>query len=214
MTALFTVDFENNKLFDTAKGFDIVANWGGTIEVSTDSDYEGTYGCKFTVASSQTNQRACGMKKIPYVSRLRQSFRLHPNAITLANGQSIRIARNYHDDTTMVIYQIRLFYVTGSGYCIAIGIADNTGLITSNSGNTSLPTQNGFNLIETDWIAGSPGSFQLWINGTNITTLTATNNNLRINYPCIGTTWCSDTAASGSYFIDYWRANNDGTLIG
>lgn len=208
------VDFGNGLLYDKQKGFDIIANWGGTIEVSADAKYQGNYGCKFTVANNQAAQRACGIKNVPYVSRFRQAFYLHPHGISLADTKYIKIARNYHSDSLQMKYQIHLYYAAATGYNIQIGMSDNTGVITSNSGYYPLSNQNDWNLIETDWQAGSPGHFQLWLNGVNQETLTQTNDLVRILYPTLGTVYCTDFGAAGSYYIDYWRANDTGTLIG
>jgi hypothetical protein len=217
MTTLFTVDFENNKLFDTAKGFDIVACWGGTIEVNAASKYEGTYGIEVTpLQGAGQYQRAGGAKRVTHLTRIRQAFYLHPHGVSIANDYSIKLARDYHRDASMMIYQVHLYYLTASGYYIYAGVANNTGGITSNSSNYLLPTQNGWNLIEFNWTAGNPGNFQLWIDGVskwNNTTIV--NDELTVNYPALGMLACSSTAAvSGSIYLDYWRANDNGDLIG
>ena len=213
MTALFTVDFENNKLYDPgAKGFDFIACSGGTMEVTAGSKYEGTYGCEI---SPLVNYRCAGAKRVNSLTRFRQAFYFHPHGITIPTTKYFTLAREYHNDTTIVIYTIYLVYTTALGYQIEIGIADNTGLLTTYSADYVLPSQNDWNLIETDWYAGAGGTgfFSLWIDGTFKRTLNATNDALRIMYPSIGGYYASGTI-SGSYYMDYWRANDTGDVIG
>lgn len=215
MTTLWTpVDFENNKLYDHEKGFDLLASWGGTIEVAGAAAKQGSYGCKFTPASSQTVQHACGAKLVRHVPRIRQAVYIHPNAISMPSSSYIRIARNYHSDETNQHYNLCLYYDATTHYCIQANMGDNSGTIAYGSSYFPLDQQNDWNLLEWDWYIGSPGQLRLWINGSLVWTRTATNYQNIVNYPSIGTCRASSVTFSGSYYLDYWRANDDGTLIG
>jgi len=211
MTTLWTpVDFENNKLKDTVKGFDAVYNWGSTIEVAASAAYEGSYGCKITPSSSQTTQHACGVKRVPYVSRIRQAFYFHPNAMVMPEASYLRICRNYYSDETNIHYVCNIWYYAANGYRIQIGLGDNTGLITSNGVLTTLTNQANWNKIELDWESGSPGRLRLWVADSLKDTLNVTNNLIKILHPCLGTVRATSGAFSGSYLVDYWEANDAG----
>ena len=213
MSVLWTpVDFENNKLYDIgAKGFDYIGAWGGSMAVNAASKYEGTYGCEI---SPMVGWRILGAKRINNVSRFRQAFYLHPNAIAMSEDKYFVLGRDYHSDTTWRKYMILFRWTEAAGYQIQIGISDNTGGIVANSSIYALPTQAGWNLIEMEWISGSPGSFQLWLDGVSKGTINATNNLIRLVYPSLGSVVASGGTITGSFYIDNWRANDDGTEIG
>lgn len=212
MSNLFSVDFENNKLYDPgAKGFDVIFASGGTLEVTTGSKYAGSYGL---AVSPLVNYKLAGMKRVNHLTRFRQAFYLHPNAISIPTTRGVPFARNYHNDATDHIYSMTLGYTTGTGYWIECSLDVNSEGYYWSSSQFVLDNQTDWNLIETDWYANnSSGFFQIWINGTSKWTRSLVNGNLHINYPCIGAIIPTYTI-SGSFFIDNWRANDDGSEIG
>jgi hypothetical protein len=210
MTTLFSVDFENGNLFDLAKGFDVVSVNGGTLAVNTTSKYEGTYGLS---CSPINGYRSGGAKIIhdPASGKFRQRFYLNPNSISIGTGNYLCIGRNYHYDLSQQMYTILLTY-TGSSYAIEIGIADNTFSAVTWSSDYNIT--NAWHYIETYWQKGTPGSFQLWIDGVSKATITATNNLCWITTPGLGQLRSGSFSMSGSMYFDKWTANDDGTLIG
>lgn len=212
MTFLFKVDFENNNLFDYTHGFDSVVWKGGTIEVGTAFKYEGSYGC--SISPYQGNYSVMGLKRVNTLTRFRQAFYIHPNGIVIASGGSFCIFRNYHGDNSLMIQRLRLENNVSLGYCIVGSVYANSGGTDYSSSSFPLDNQTDWNLIETDWYADdASGFFKLWINGSLKWNRSVINGTLRTKYPGLGAFWPS-IAVSGSYFIDYWRANNDGSEIG
>lgn len=215
MTTLFSVDFENGKLFDpgpSGKGFDIVSVSGGTLEVKAGAAYEGSYGLE---AIPLSGYRAGGARIIhnPSSGKFRQAFWFDPNSITIPSGSYVQIGRNYHYDLSQQFYTILLGW-TGSNYIIEIGMADTTlSIVTFSSSHT---ITDAWHLIETYWQTGTPGSHQLWIDGVNEETITANNSNNWIITPGIGCNLRSSPSVSttGSVYFDKWRANDDGSQIG
>lgn len=211
MSNLFTVDFENNKLYDPlAKGFDFIACSGGTMEVTAASHYEGTYGCEITPLQSY---RLGGAKRVASLTRFRQAFYLHPHAVSIPTTRYIKIARNYHSDESNTIYGLFLKNISGT-YYIWGAVDSNTTAPEYESADYELDNQDDWNLIETDWYADDvAGFFKIWINGTAKWNRSVVNGNLRLMYPCLGAMYQA-YAISGSFYVDYWRANDDGSLIG
>lgn len=210
MTTLFNTTFEDGHLYQKpiTTGFHAVYIDGGTIEVNDASKYAGNYGCAI---SPVQYYKACGIQYGGSLAKLRQRFYIDPNSLTMTDTRSFVISRNYHDDASRVIFAINLRYAAPN-YQINFGMSDNTEAITTNSGNTTLPDQ--WNYIESYWQAGSPGSLSVWLNGSFLSTLTATNNNCRIKYPSLGVAHWSSYAVSGTFYIDNWQGNDDGTEIG
>jgi hypothetical protein len=217
MTTLFSVDFENGLLFDpgpSGKGFDIISVEGGTLAVSAGAAYSGTHGCSLTPYQN----RRCGGAKIihaPTSGKFRQAFWFDPNTVNIGTGNYLCIGRNYHYDLSQQIYTILLTY-TGASFAIQCGLADNTLAAVTWTSDHNITDD--WHLIETYWQQGSPGSFQLWIDGTDKETITATNNLTNsisgIITPGLGQLRDGNFSMSGSVYFDRWRANNDGSLIG
>ena len=209
---LFNVTFESNKLYNpNSDGFDFVMSNGGDIKLSSGSvAYQGSYGCEITPLQ---NYRCAGAERIPVTTRFRQAFYLHPNAITIPTTRTICISRNYYSDEQNGLYWIRLNNIAGV-YGIECNADDNSSSQAYGSGTFNLDNQTNWNLIESEWYSdNASGFFKLWINGTLKWNRTLVNGNLRVVFPCIGA-MRQQYAISGTLYIDYWRANNDGSLIG
>lgn len=210
MAQLFSVDFETGVLFDpraTGHGFDIISVSGGNMQISAAAKHDGAYGCEVTPLDGY---RCGGCKHVHNPAIFRQAFWFDPNGITLEAGHYLNIARNYHYDLSQQMYTILLTY--SAGYKIEIGIADNTFAAVTWSSDYAITDD--WHLIETLWQRGSPGSFQLWIDGVSKETITATNNLCFLITPGLGALRSTSIATTGTVYFDSWRANDDGSLIG
>lgn len=211
MTTLFNTTFEDNHLYQypVTNGFHALYVDGGTIEVNVASKNGGSYGCEIT---PMQYYKACGLQYTEPLSKFRQRFYFNINGLTIADGGSIFIARNHHSDASRILYAVGINR-SGSDYRLDYAIADNTETLTSFSGNTTL-NKSIWNYVEAYWQAGSPGSFAVYLNGSLLSTLTATNNNNRVIYPALGICHYHSYAISGSFYLDDWTANDDGSEIG
>jgi hypothetical protein len=209
MSTLFTVDFENGKLNDASKGFDVCYVNGGTLQTTSASKQEGSYGLELYPLQ---NYKTCGMKVTNHLTRFRQSFWIHPNAISIPLNGSVYIFRHYSSDLTLRLAYIRLRNIAGA-YNIDCTCLDNDNA-TNGGSNFALPNQTDWNNIETDWLSSSAGYFDLWLNGVHKEKIANINNSqLRMNYPSLGTVTAPTVAITGSVLFDKWIANDDGSQI-
>ena len=211
MTTLFNVTFENNMLIHPITGYDNCYVSGGTLEVAAAAAYEGSYGLKSTPLAGTVT----GGGKVTHdlTGKFRTAFYFDPNSITIPSGSYIMILRNFHYDLSQQAFNCTLTW-NGSSYGIDIGLADNTlNIVTWSSVYTFTDA---WHLFEFYWQRGSPGSFQLWIDGTSQGTITATNTSVRFNNCGIGCNLRSSPSVSttGSVYFDRWIANDDGSQIG
>ena len=211
MSEIFNTTFEDNHLYQypVSNGFHAVYVDGGTIEVNGSSKHNGNYGCEITGAQYS---KACGIQYTEPLTRFRQRFYFHGNNLSIADGASLYLARNYHSDASRILYAIAL-YRGGSTYYIYTALSDNSELLVGYSGDTAI-SMNTWNYIETDWQSGSPGSLKTYLNGAQISTISQTNNLSRVIYPALGVTHYRNHATTGSFYVDDWVANDDGSSIG
>jgi hypothetical protein len=215
MSNLFTVDFSGNKLYDSIRGFDALHIRDGTIAITTNSKYPskplGNYGCEISPKNGEYHW-AWGLKNVGQLTRLRQAFYLHPNGVSIPTGTGFKVIRSFYPDTSKILYTVRLGYTTGTGYWLqsAAYAANDTA---SYSGYFALNQQTGWNLVEVDWLAAVSGYVKLWMDGSLKETISLDTSNTRTVYAALGY-GSPNSAVSGSFYLDYWRANDDGTLIG
>jgi hypothetical protein len=181
---------------------------GGTVEANDASKHSGSYGCEVTPL---VGYRCAGYKYAgSALTRLRQAFYFNPNSLAFTDTRYFILARNYHDDAARAVYKLTARF-NNPNYQLSTKMFFDDG-DESNSGNITISDD--WHLIEMDWISGSPGSLQLWIDGVDQGTLSGTNSNLRVLYPALGVCEAPLYAFTGSFYLDNWRANDDGGLIG
>lgn len=215
MTTLFNCTFENNRLYDPTphppgNGADMVSVSGGTVEVAAAAAHDGSYGVKFTPTQGY---RAWMMMACGGLRKLRQRFWIHPNSLSIATGNSFRICRNGHYDASWVAYDIGLGYASSS-YYIYWNIYNGTYSSTQANGSSNINITNAWHRIETYYQTGSPGSMELWLDGVSQGSVSATNPDALVNLPALGVAGGPGFTISGSFYVDSWQANDDGTLIG
>lgn len=191
---------------------------GGTLEVMAAAAHDGSYGLKVTPRSSSTRFVAIAFAPFRWkaIRRLRQRFWIHPNSMTIPSGYEFRVARNFFTSYNFAAYAIRLGY-NASGYYINQSMYQNSDWDDTHYATSSNYTiTNAWHYIEMDLICGSPGSQQLWIDGTSKSTLSCTNSEISPFWPALGCMYPGTTgfSTSGGFYIDSWTANDDGSVIG
>jgi len=211
MSVIFDTTFEDNHLYQypVTNGFHAVYIDGGEIEVNTYAKKGGSYGCQITPA---IYSKTCGLQYTEPLTRFRQRFWVHPNTLSLTENKSMYLARNYHSDSSRIMYAIALKN-EGGDLNIWTALADNSQTLTAYSGNVVI-SKTAWTMVETDWKAGTPGFLNLYINGTYQKALSANNSNNTIIYPALGVPHYHSAAISGAFYIDDWKANDDGSSIG
>lgn len=220
MSEIFHVDFESGVLLDpgaAGHGFDIVAAHGGGMAIKTTAKYSGTWGLEATpyYVSGTYGYINGGCKSIhnPSSGKLRQAFYFHPHTLTMETSHYINLAANFHYDNSRMMYAVQLGF-DGANFTIRSALADNSFALNTYSGTDTLSVA--WHLIEYYWQKGAPGSFQMWLDGVNLGTITDTNNLCYVNKPGIGCNMriLSPVVTTGSVWFDRWRANDDGSVIG
>lgn len=230
MATLFNADFSNGTLFDSTNLNELIVVKGGTIElVDAASPVTG----KRIAFTPVTNYAAyIGRQLNPAVKRIRQRMYFNPNGITLADGGTLRLAWNdmnsYGSNGNMYAYRIT-YIRTGSTYYMRIGayVDTSSSASSTNVATTWIASPGARMLIEWDWKAADNadthnGWLKLWVDASpgdlpdaSITSLD--NDTLEVRQPVIGLPTAltsGDAFVGGPYYIDNWKANDDGTEIG
>lgn len=151
-------------------------------------------------------------------TRYRCRFYLDPNSLTMGNGDEFRITKTSTNTPTESSF-IALSYV-GTDYKIRFGCRNDSGgfVWTSVYIITDAP-----HCIECDWKASSAagandGFISLWIDGVLKETVTGIDNDTTargtIDFVQFGVVADVDATTSGTFYLDDFVSNNDGSLIG
>lgn len=140
-------------------------------------------------------------------SRYRARFYFDPNSIPMANNNSHSIFLAYNGASTPVL-RLNLRFISGA-YQLQIG-GRSDGNAWVNSGWQTISDNGHF--IEMDWQAATTagannGSLKLWIDGTQLVTLSAIDNDTRrIDQARLGAVSGLDNGTRGLYYFDAFES--------
>jgi len=205
---LFSDGFESGNLTAWSSN----ANDGGDLSVTTAAVLHGIYG--LNVYIHDTNPKFVRDDTPNSETRYRLRFYIDPNTLTIPDAQNFVIfrARNAAD-TSMFSFSLKI--VSGV-YNVFYGVATDTGTTWGSEHNiTDAP-----HCIEIDWKAATaPGAnngfLELIIDGVSKQTSATIDNDTRIiDYILFGATDAIDAGTSGTFYLDDFASNNDGSEIG
>jgi hypothetical protein len=194
--------------FETG-GFSASWSWvttdGGNLSVAAAAKLHGNYGMSALI--NDTNELdvyyGIGSPK----SEIRVRFYFDPNSISLPNTKTVRI---FHalDSSWGIILSLKLLY-SSSNYWIVIADSSWTGY--ADCSITDAP-----HCIEFHYKAASnnDGILALWIDGTQISSVTNIPVTAVVAYLTLGAINIEDASTSGTLFLDDFIANDDGAEIG
>lgn len=224
MSTLWDLTFEAAHLYDKyhvldgSKGFGFLQASNGTLEISAAAAHDGSYGLEVTPASSSTHFNVGGFyaPNRTAMRKIRQRLWVDPNSISMTSGQNICIARSHHPSYNFVSYRIYLGYVLATGYRVQ-AVLYNGLLHDAAVGFTSYSNiTDAWHRLEWYYQAGVSGSLQFWVDGASIDTVTGDLTDNAAPSPAIGVCYpgTSGIATSGLFYLDSWKANDDGSEIG
>lgn len=213
MADLFIVTFENGSLVGPAIGFGFstVLVKGGTMEITPAAALFGSIGLAVTPLAGYTMFGIC--ETGTRLSRFRQAFLFDPNSISLDTGTYIHIAANCK--SAEQVYKIAMRNTSGTWAIGANALSDAD----ANNWTSWYTITNNPHSIEVDWKASSaPGAddgfISLLIDGLLKEEKTGIDNDTkRVGFPGIGCCQVPPTGYAGTYYLDYWRGNSDGSLM-
>ena len=146
-------------------------------------------------------------------TRYRARFYFDPNTITMAEGKKLRPLSIINSSWVRMGH----VYFIYSDSLYKIYIHANTD--TSNLYSASYTITDAPHCIEIDWFASSgagnnDGFMTLWIDGIEKETLASIDNDTKLIYIAKFGASDKETNISGTFFLDDFASNNDGTAIG
>jgi len=210
MADLFSDGFESGDLTAWSSN----ENNSGDLSATEAAALHGSYGlnCLINDSTNMYVQDDTPNSETEY--RIRAYF--DPNSIYMENNNEIAIVRAGNNGNT--IFDVTLKYTDANNYTIYVGIVDDgsgwTYINAVDVGDTP-------HCIEVYWIAATDvgqndGIAQLWVDGVSagtqetLDTDTKTITQIQVGAPGKG----DMGASSGTFFIDDFASNNDGSEIG
>lgn len=185
---------------------------GGDLSVGTGAAIAGGYGLS---AAIDDNTAIYATDDTPTAeSRYRARFYFDPNSIAMVNGNAHYILYGYAGESTIVI-RVELRSYNGDYQVRADTLNDGT----SRPATPWFTISDGPHAIELDWQAASAagannGSFGLWIDGVQVGSITAIDNDTRrIDRVRLGPVAGIDSGTRGVYYFDAFESRRN-TQIG
>jgi hypothetical protein len=208
MAVLFSDGFESGNL----TAWSTVVDTDSDLSVIVGAALHGSYGLNVLV---DNNTVLYVRDDTPSAEkRYRCRFYFDPNGLSMANNDNFNLVEGLTGTTE--IYALKFIYLTATGFRLnAICSKDSSYVQANYDGMTDAP-----HCIEIDWKAATSagandGFMTVWLDGTQIMNLTGVDNDTRqIDSLALGGYSGIDTGTRGTFYLDDFASNNDGTLIG
>jgi len=177
---------------------------GGDLSVTTTAALHGSYGLSCLI--DDTTYLRVYDDTPNSETRYRVRFYIDPNSITMADGTNITLISLWDSGWTASPFIVR-FQKNSGVYQIIVN--DNTETVWWVATISDAP-----HYVEVDWKAGVADAFlKFWLDGSLVGSNTALAGNFIVDFVYLGATSIS-SGISGTFYLDDFASNNDGTLIG
>ena len=187
---------------------------GGDLSVATAAKLHGSYG--LSVLINDTGALWVRKDFASPNTRFRCRVYIDPNGLTMANGDEFVILDTYKAAGASLTFRLSLVRSGGIYYVFVVDRTDDAwNKLSANQGLTDEP-----HYIEVDWQASSAplannGTFSIWVDGIDVQTVTGIDSDTgEVSQVYLGVTSGLDAGTSGTFYLDDFRCNSDGGLIG
>lgn len=205
---LFADGFEGG----TTGAWSAVLDTESDITVTTAAALHGVYGLSLLIDNTTSMYVRDDTPNIEIIYRFR--FYLDPNSLIMANNELFSISQGI-SDTTMLLVDLK--YTTVLGYIIIARARDDASVYTEITKNSLSDAPH---CIEVYWKAATgagnnDGYTELFVDGISIGSLTTIDNDTRyVSSIRFGVATGLDAGTSGTFYLDDFASNNDGSAIG
>jgi len=183
---------------------------GGNLSVAAAAKLHGNYGMSCLINDTHNMYTEYSGSDIPEV---RFRFYIDPNTISMPNGGLINLVANSNSGWSNNLY-IQLEYYTASGYHIALYAITDTGDKYYETVITDAPHCVEAHFKSATGAGANNGILKLWVDGALIGSDTAVDNDTKKFANCTFGAFGMSATTAGTFYMDDFVANNDGTYIG
>ncbi len=185
------------------------AGWSAATNLSALSfSTQGKTGCGMQANITSTSSAYVRDNTPNSETRYRARFYFNPNGIVMGKNDSHVIFSGYTTQSvSMLTIELRK---NGSSFQVRTGLLLDTRGRWSYSGWSTLPS--GWSSIEVDWraataVGANNGGLTLWVNGAQVTNLTAIDNDQqKVDWVALGAVNSVDSNTRGTYYFDEFES--------
>lgn len=217
MSQLFNLTFESGVLTGTDDSFDSAVSDGGDLSVDAAAALGGSSNGLQLVIDDTTAIYGQKNQSAPASDQIRFRYHIHPHSLTMSSGD---LFNNLHLDASgspREIHRIRLRW-TGSSYrLVAVPYGDGGKLSADIQDIANVEHYVETHIERATGPSAADGRIRWWIDGSLMHTWSGVDNYdlfSNINRFRLGAVYSIDSGTSGTFFIDEFAANDDGSEIG
>jgi RHS repeat-associated protein len=208
---LFRSEFDDVLLAD----WSLVEDDGADIWTVHDEAFPAILGDNSLVVDTNDNNPIYVLAQLPDPeTRFRSRFYFHPSSLAMAVNDVMTLAYGYDTISSVeqAAFKVELQKITGGIPQVRAGAVNDAGTWTYTSWQTISNTE--WTTLEVDYQSlANTGSISLWVNGANIQTATAIDNDTRTVLSLRLGAMDVDTGTRGEFFVDEFEARRE-TYIG